>query len=189
MIVHNPLLALPLTAADLERGAAWYPAYRTRITRLGRRYGYDDRLVLAAFAALSPRATVRSSMQALYRCLVAHRNGLSAVDVDCSMPGKSGSGVMYNRVAAAFRALDGDVRGSIRSLKVRSFYMNLRGRESEVTVDTWAAQPFGYAPGEKFGKPVYRRIREGYRTAALAYGVSPATFQAAAWVYLRGGAN
>lgn len=187
--VINPLLGLDLSAEEIEAGARWYSDYATRIVRIGRRYGYADRLTLAAFAALSPRMTVRGNVQMLYRCIVAHHAGLKAADVNRAMPGKTGSGAMRNRVECAFRALDGDVRSAIKAIKVRSFYLNLRGRSHEVTIDTWAAQPFGHAPGAKFGRPDYRHMRSCYREAALVLGVSPSTYQAATWIHLRGKAN
>lgn len=185
----NPLLTLPIDARTLAAGATWYHDYGMRATRLGARYGYGRRESLAAFAALSPRLGLRANVHALYRAMVAHSQGLDVSTVNRSMPGKSGSGVMGHRLAAAFKALSGNVREALGGVKVRSFYLNLRGRLSEVTIDTWAAQPFGIAAGKSISKGAYLRIREMYRQAARIFNVAPAVLQAAVWIYLRGKAD
>lgn len=163
------LSILTLDHATRSAGAAWYPRQATRVFEIARRHGApeDDR-TLAAFAALSPRNSVRSNELALDKLLSGRGNPHTA-----------------NQTNKARLALEIG-HAALRGDKETSFALALDGSHDAVTLDLWMSRIVGVT---------VHQLRHSYPTVALAlteaaaiHDLSPRDTQAALWIQARGAA-
>lgn len=176
---------------QLREWARWYDTYRTMLTATAVEYGIPFANVAGAFAWLSPRSTVERNVANLRLLCDAYRDG---TDPRATV---AHTGQFIDKSWAALHGNLSDLvlTDSTSSRKVRTFYLNLVGDESGVTVDTHAvsiAMGAGTDRNAVFGQPnggAYRTVEDAYRIAAKVLGFSPAQLQAAVWCVRRGVAH
>ena len=164
-------------ATDAEHldGAAWYPAAREIAELVATIGGWSTSAGAGIIAALSPQCSWDEN---IVRAL-AYANGESV-----------------GATADSVRKCDAIARGEDPSTvlggrKVRSFYRNILGIDSAVTVDR-------HAVAIVYGRPVsdreiklleragaYTVIASAYRAAARRLGIAPSTLQAVTWLAWR----
>ena len=70
--------------------------------------------------------------------------------------------------------------------KVRNFYRAMMGDENAMTVDRWMLRAVGW-PTDTITNGQYDLVANAIRQASLGTGLTPAQYQAAVWVKVRGG--
>ncbi len=170
-------------------GVDWYRDASLTASGLSRSYRVSRATACGVIAALSPRMQWAVNVRAASRVLAALRSGAVA-------PPSVG---MSRFVALAWRIANGEQPLRVlQGPKVRSFYRNLMGDLSHVTVDVWALRALGW-PGygmvrgstgyKGLTTSEYAKASAQYRTAAVEAGVAPAVFQAVVWTAIRGRAS
>jgi hypothetical protein len=169
-------------ADNIERGKNWYAETLEFCTTWS--MGYDVERAAAAYAVISPSLDKEQNDKQFVRGITAHKLGMDITKIKIGVYGRK------NREKFA-RCLDGDLT-AVGGRKVTSFYNNIMGKESPVTVDRWAVRIALYEPkmGEDKcvpnGKHCYETIRNAYISAAQVAGVSPHVMQAITWEVWRG---
>lgn len=192
MIEHEDMVANILatweraTPEQRRVGADWYPTYGRMLATLAGDYGFPVDRVTGAFAWLSPRVTVARNVEMLVSLLSETARGID--------PFTSGTTYsMWDLLRKAELVLGGDfstlaLDSKTRARKVRSFYRNLMGDDSVVTVDVWAARVAGIEDPAPAGRR-YLAVQDAYLDAAHRVGVSPTVMQAVTWVVARGASD
>lgn len=165
-----------------QAGSHWYPRIAALLQRIADHYGLGFDTVAGVFAVTSPRVSVTRNVWLTLAACAAHSEGR---DVS-RLPGLS------DRLQAAARVLSGDLGGLeldgegtlTPARKVRSFWANLSGETTPVTVDVWAARVAGSTLDQPVGGG-YVAIAEAYRRAGQVLGISPREVQAVAWCAFR----
>lgn len=158
-------------------GHSWYANARAIARTLARRFGVSEACACGVIAALSPRMHWGRNIVAASEVLAAAVSGQSG-------PPRVG---MRRFVALAWLiALGARPLDVLGGPKVRSFYRNLRGDLSTVTVDVWALRALGMSGDKSLSHAQYERVAATYRRAAAKVGVEPAVFQAVVWTAVRG---
>lgn len=161
------------TPEDLEAGDAWYRRARETSHAIAVESGLEPRAAAGILAAWSPRNQwVRNVRAARSTARGEYAGGLEA-----------------SRVKAEAIARGADPLEVLSGRKTASFYRNILGDESAVTVDVWAARVAGVSEAALKRRGAYDAVQHAYRSAARARGMSPARAQAAAWVAIRGRAE
>ena len=164
--------------ADAAAGLAWYERAEATMRDIAARTGASRTAAAGVTAALSPRTPWARNLSIAEETLAAARDGRPAPSV----------GTRANVRKAWAIANGADPDAVLGGPKVTAFYANLTGDPDRVTVDVWAARAAGADPDRLTDKR-RRELRDAYRIAAEARGISPRALQAAVWVAVRGAAD
>lgn len=166
------------TPVDLAEGEIWYATARDFAIGLAAFTGYPLPAVCGVIAALSPQRSWGENQRAAHAL--------------CT--GRPVRGLTRNTEKAK-RILAGETPLSVfvppnpkreTGHKVRSFYRNLRGQTSAVTVDRHAACIAGLCEVHALDrKGAYDDVADAYRAAAAERQVPSSTMQAVTWVTWR----
>jgi hypothetical protein len=166
------------TDAELAAGAAWYPSATAECRRMADKYDVEFETVCAIVAAYSPRTFWSVNLDYAETLLATGEHPDGSLWMN------------HNRAVGILRGDDPMLAWSeITAPKIRSFYRNLCGDLSAVTVDVWASLAALGAENDpalvirRVGG--YQAVTEAYRTLAGTLGTDPATVQAQAWVVIR----
>jgi hypothetical protein len=167
------------TPEQIETGAGWYPLACETV----RAYAGDvwnAETSAAVCAVLSPRITWGENTKALRLFHMAAAQGLR-------VPPSNVAGLRSNVERAWYIAQTGDV-SPVSGPKVTSFYANLRGDFSRVTLDVWAARAAGIPENlhSHIDRARYVHLSQSYARVAALTGHAPAVLQAIVWVTVRG---
>lgn len=187
ILAHYDAAALPTLTlwGDVPnaaaQGLAWYDTAAATAAALSAGSTLTERQCAGIIAALSPRVTWRANVRAAAVIVAA------AAEPGARMPRVAGVGA---NVAKAWRiAMGQNPLAVLGGDKVRSFYRNITGDVSAVTVDVWARYA---ATGERSARtitgPEYQHLAACYRAAAAMRNVAPRDMQAAVWCHVRGSA-
>lgn len=162
-------------AADADVTAAgrlWYPGAENVIADLSREYQLGRPRVAAIVAVLSPRQRWRSNIQGARHILEGEAWRAPGYDT--------------NRDKAVALADGAPLEQIIGGDKVTSFWANLIGSRTAVTVDVWAQRAaLGHYHRHQPKHGRYARLVSIYRAAAEAVGETPREFQAIVWNAIR----
>jgi len=171
------ILAIYDEATESEHidGAGWYPAANDIARLVGDIGGWSADAGAGIIAALSPQCSWDEN---IVRAL-AFANGETV-------------GAFSDALSKAERIAAGESPADVLGgRKVRSFYRNIVGHESAVTIDRHAvAIVFGRslsnAETKLLGRAgTYTVIASAYRAAARRLGIAPSTLQAITWLAWR----
>lgn len=164
------------SAEEWTAGSIWYRIHGTAIVQEGSEAGLNREQSLAIFACISPKCRISDNWKK-YRFILE--------DKDCSRVWYA-TDHMKNKVAAT---LSGhyDLAYVLSGDKVSSFYQNLDGAPSAVTVDTWCAD---VVDGGRIKRPnlkgaAYDYYAEHYRVVAEILGIDNCVAQALLWLLWR----
>src|ERR1035437_7722623 len=166
-----------------HNGVEWYPqAIDTVNSYAGINSVWTRETSAAVCAVLSPRITWAENTKALSRFHKCAQEGLQFIP--------SVAGLRANVERGWYIAHSGDV-SVVSGPKVSSFYANLLGDFSRVTVDSWMARAAGLPESSMnlLKGRRYAHLQESYQKCALRTGYTPAQFQAIVWVTIRGKPN
>jgi hypothetical protein len=170
------------------QGTSWYDRFREVAELLASRHGVRFDTAAGVLAILSPQTSVTNSVYAADALLAAF-----TTSGETAARHLSGYIVLPAAIDAAVDFLTGDdhsLRMDETTLtecrKVRSFYRNILGYSTPVTIDTWALRAAGIT--DDWDAPRgggYIAIATAYRTVAAAFDITPSEAQAIAWVAVR----
>lgn len=169
---------------DHTNGGDWYENTRAYCTMIADMFGYIPEHAIGAYAVISPSLDKEQNDKQFVRGVVAHRLGMDIRKVKIGVYGKN------NRVKFA-RCLDGDL-SAIGGSKVTSFFNNIMGNPTNVTVDRWAVRIALAKPDLREQKCVpsskgcYNALKAAYVDAAGRVNETPHRMQAITWEMLRG---
>lgn len=172
--MRDRLLAIHETAAPavIEAGRLWYPGAENVIADLSREYQLGRPRVAAIVAVLSPRQRWRKNIEGARAVLEGEPQ---------RAPGFDG-----NRAKASALLAGEPLELIIGGDKVTSFWANLIGSHTAVTVDIWAQRAaLGYDHPHQPKNDRYRRLVAIYRAAAECVGETPREFQSVIWQAIR----
>ena len=169
----------PDVAAQRE-AREWYALAQTEARRLARKHRTTRARAAGTIAALSPLQTWAGNVSAADRVLAAAAAG----EPEAPRVGLGANVAKAWRIAQGERPLD-----VLSGPKVRSFYRNIMGDLSAVTVDRWAARACGVPESFPRGAKNYAQCEHAYREAATTLGIAPAILQAIVWCSIRGRAS
>lgn len=156
----------------LEAGGLWYPNAEDVIADLSREFAIGRPRIAAVVAVLSPRQRWRKNVEAARYALEGEA--------------WRGAGYGVNRDKAAAIISGAPIEQIVGGDKVTSFWANLIGSRTAVTIDVWAQRAaLGYYHRHQPKRDRYRRLVEAYRAAAKVAGVPPREFQAIVWLATR----
>lgn len=162
-------------AADADVTAAgrlWYPGAENVIADLSREFSLGRPRVAAIVAVLSPRQRWRKNIEGARHVLEGEAWRAPGYD--------------SNRAKAEALATGTPLELVIGGDKVTSFWANLIGSRTAVTVDVWAQRAaLGYYHRHQPKHGRYERFVNIYRAAAEAAGETPREFQAIIWNAIR----
>lgn len=156
----------------VEAGRLWYPGAENVIADLSREFQLGRPRVAAIVAVLSPRQRWRKNIEGARAVLEGE-------------PWRA-PGYEPNRDKAVALAGGAPLEAIIGGDKVTSFWANLIGSRTAVTVDVWAQRAaLGryHRHQPKHGR--YARLVAIYRTAAEQVGETPREFQSIIWNAIR----
>lgn len=159
-------------ADTLEAGRLWYPGAENVIADLSREYQLGRPRVAAIVAVLSPRQRWRKNIEGARRVLGGEP--------------KRAPGFDTSRNKAKLLAAGSPLEEILGGDKVVSFWANLIGSHTAVTVDVWAQRAaLGYYHPHQPKNSRYERLVNIYRAAAETAGETPREFQAIIWNAIR----
>lgn len=158
------------SAAERRAGREWYATAREAARVIAAEADISVDTAAGIIAAWSPRAQWADNLSRARRCARGEH-----------VPGLGRSRAAAERIRAGEHPLE-----VLRGPKTRSFYRNIVGDPTAITVDIWAARAAGWSGRETFTAAQYAAISEAYRRAAAAHRLEPSTAQAIAWVATRG---
>ena len=166
-------------ATDGVAGIGWYDRAHLQILDVAGSLGTFSERVAGVLSALSPRVTVGRN------CRLAAEYLVSGNRPDGVLPG---SWVNVQRGEDHYRKFGNWSRvGSHDALKIRAFARALNGDPDAVVGDTWIAKAFGINYGEDgLTHGAYGLLVDRFTRLADKFDVTPADFQAAVWVGVRG---
>lgn len=156
----------------VESGRLWYPGAENVIADLSREYQLGRPLVAAIVAVLSPQQRWRKNVEGARHVLEGEA--------------WRAPGYAANRSKAEALAAGAPLEQIISGDKVTSFWANLIGSRTTVTVDVWgqrAALGHYHRHQPKHGR--YARLVAIYRAAAEECGETPREFQSCIWQAIR----
>lgn len=155
-----------LTDNEIRAYRTWYSDARDLIYR-----EYEDpELFIGLLAATSPRTQVRRNWTVANRIYRTYRKGGPINYTGC----------MKTHLPNIGRALRGE---ELSGLKVESFRQNLLGSDNHVTIDVWMIRWFGFDKTDgRITPEQYRMLAARCRRNAKSYNLTPAEYQAVAWV-------
>lgn len=156
----------------VEAGRLWYPGAENVIADLSREFSLGRPRVAAIVAVLSPRQRWRKNIEGARHIL----------------EGEAWRAPVFagNRVKAEALLSGAPLEQIIGGDKVTSFWANLIGSRTAVTIDVWAQRAAlgRHHPHQpKDGR--YARLVSIYRSAAETVGETPREFQAIVWNAIR----
>ena len=163
------------TPDDLAKGLRWY----ANAQREGRAVGPTLHRGVGVIAALSPMQAWDVNIELARKLAKLHAEG-------APMP-TTGFGFKKN-VAKAWAILDGTKPlDALRGPKVRSFYRNMLGCSTSVTVDRWAVRIAMGDPKHDGTVPSgeYDAMADAFRSVADDLGMTARELQAATWTWVR----
>lgn len=172
--MRNRLLSIYGAASGdvIEAGRLWYPDAENVIADLSREYQLGRPRVAAIVAVLSPRQRWRKNIEGARAVLEGE---------PWRAPGFDG-----NRHKAEALAAGEPLEVIIGGEKVTSFWANLIGSRTAVTVDVWAQRAaLGHYHPHQPKRGRYDRLVSIYRAAAESAGETPREFQSIIWNAIR----
>ena len=170
-------------AADADAvaaGLAWYGRAESTIAGLAQTYGISRDAAAGVVAVLSPRSRWQTNLEWAESVLRAAQSGAECPAVSMGA----------NRSKAWSIANGADPESVVSGPKVTAFWANLRGDDTYVTVDVWAARAAGVdKDGAKLNRSEMAELQAAYRQAAERRGIPVAHLQAVVWVHVRGAAE
>lgn len=171
---------LQATPSQIVEGKRWYPQAIENLAGIGKQYAVASKAKLAAVCAvLSPRISWQSNLEGVRRIYKAIASGSSICPTV--------AGVSRN-VSKAWEIANGASVELVSGPKVSSFYANLSGDFSRVTIDVWAARAAG-VPLEEMShldRSRYASLERAYQAVAKELSFEPAELQAICWIVTRG---
>lgn len=165
-----------------SEGRQWYDAQREMIREVAHSSYLPLPTVAAVVAALSPLTRWTQNVAGAIRLIHAYQRD------DATTPPRNAT-LFYRNAVKAWRILDGEAPEVLLSgsPKVWSFYCNLIGDESAVTIDTWMLRAMEEHKDAKQGLKLnrYLDMAADVREAARQVGETAAAFQAIVWVQIR----
>lgn len=156
----------------IEAGRLWYPGAENVVADLSREFSLGRPQVAAIVAVLSPRQRWRKNIEGARHVLQGE---------SWRAPGY-GSNLVKAEALAEGQPLQAIIGGD----KVISFWANLIGSRTAVTVDVWAQRAaLGYYHRHQPKHRRYARLVAVYRSAAEAVGETPREFQSIIWNAIR----
>jgi hypothetical protein len=156
----------------LDAGRLWYPGAETVIADLSREFQLGRPRVAAIVAVLSPQQRWRKNIESARHVLEGE--AWRALGYDA------------NRAKAVALAGGAPLEQIIGGDKVTSFWANLIGSRTAVTVDVWAQRAaLGRHHPHQAKHARYARLVAIYRAAAEKAGETPREFQAIVWNAIR----
>jgi hypothetical protein len=156
----------------VEVGRLWYPGAENVIADLSREFSLGRPRVAAIVAVLSPRQRWRNNIEGARHVLEGEPWRAPGYDV--------------NRDKAVALANAAPLEAIIGGEKVTSFWANLIGSRTAVTVDVWAQRAaLGYYHRHQPKRGRYERLVAIYRASAEAAGETPREFQSIVWNAVR----
>lgn len=155
-----------------EAGRLWYPSAEGVIASLADSHGIGRPRVAGIVAVLSPQQKWRINV----------RSARAILDGEDWRVG----GYEQNRQKAKLLLEGAPVLAVLGGDKVTSFWANLIGSRTAVTIDVWAQRAAlgRHHPHQPKGAR-YKRLTRAYRAAAEAVGELPREFQAICWLATR----
>ncbi|RLB68523.1 MAG: hypothetical protein DRH08_00620 [Deltaproteobacteria bacterium] len=167
-----------VTPEEQAVGVTWYDEAHVWVVRLAFKHGITTPEVAGIAATLSPRLP-------WHRAIAMTEAMLDGHDI-------RGQG-LRKQVDKAQAILDGgDPYKLVSGVKVTSFFHNLMGEYSWVTIDKWA---FDQVSGRDYNtgdhhmlerRGVYETYADCFRVVAFEQGLEPAVAQAVLWISTRG---
>lgn len=155
-----------------EAGRLWYPGAENVIADLSREFQLGRPRVAAIVAVLSPRQRWRKNIEGARHVLEGEA--------------WRAPGYAENRAKAEALIAGAPLEQIIGGEKVTSFWANLIGSRTAVTVDVWAQRAaLGYYHRHQPKRNRYTRLVAIYRAAAEAAGETPREFQSIIWNAIR----
>lgn len=172
--MRDRLLAIHENAAPavIDAGRLWYPSAENVIADLSREFQLGRPRVAAIVAVLSPRQRWRKNIEGARHVLGGEAWRAPGFDT--------------NRTKALALLAGAPLANIIGGDKVTSFWANLIGSRTAVTVDVWAQRAaLGYYHQWQPKDAAYCRLVRAYRVAAEMVGETPREFQAIVWNAIR----
>lgn len=175
-------------ASEAQRaiGIGWYPTARRECGVLDI---VNPSRAAGVVAALSPRTQWATNLRQAARIIAAADSGMATAPSVSTIP----------RTTQAWRIANGDdPLDVLGGPKVRSFYRNLTGDDSAVTVDVWATYGATGLLGDDGVRYLarsgnYDALADAYRHSALLVNrtvpelaIAPSALQATIWTVVRG---
>lgn len=156
-------------AKDRFNGANWYQEAYNVCCGLGAEYGLKPAVVAGILSALSPQKSWSRNVKDTEAFLSGGRYVHTSCQIDKA-----------ERICQSNGNFD-TIADILHGLKTRSFFLNVVGIETEVTVDRHIiASATGYQH-ERVTVRQYRYLADIVRELANEASVSPAEFQAVVW--------
>ncbi|USC17020.1 hypothetical protein [Rhodococcus sp. 11-3] len=179
-VVAN-ILAYYDAASDEQRaaGVEWYETARDHAAIISWQHSAPIENVVAVISHLSPQTAWDVNLAGAYSL---YSDGTAA---RCM-------GDNIARAKRAMHARDPFATFGDDAPKTKSFYRNILGDDSYVTIDVWAlrAAVGRNVEESRLGRVgAYDALAHCYRIAAARRGIAPSAMQAAVWVAIRGRAN
>lgn len=188
------------SASDIKRYANWYGDMNRVCQSLADMADLPLENVAAAMAWLSPQQTVLQNVAMTAELCEAYADRRNVWQVPMSqypaMVDNAIASLLDGPTAMLWHNAEGK---TLPNRKVRSFFRNIMGIDSFVTVDRHAvAIAVGNSNKARNGRYVtlgqpkgraYERVADAYRVAARRRGVSAPTMQAVTWCVRRGSAD
>jgi hypothetical protein len=174
----------PQAALD---AAEWYSDVAARdCERIATDSGLPFRTVAAVMAVTSPGPRYATNVVDTAALCAWRASGRKDKRPTCSTYGPNVEKAAGILSLAAFE----DPSFLVTGPKVSSFFRNIMGDWSHVTLDRHAVRPISKAGKDVPANKTERgRMEDAYRKAAAKVGLEPAMFQAVVWVAVRGAAE
>ena len=147
----------------------WYTKSREAVKRI---YGQDWKLFCGLLSATSATMSVKANATKARR---VYDNYKATGTI-------SREGLMSSHYKSCLKVVE---TGKPGGRKCQSFYQNLIGNETPVTVDVWIMRLCGLK-GKQPTKKQYDQIEAEIQSQAEQLGITPAQLQAQLWVQARG---
>lgn len=166
--------------ARAKEALAWYAQSQAYLESIAA--GYPLETVAAFFAVLSPQVgwdeQIRFHTVAWQACVAAGPSAKLSLITGPGLPANKAKALRIFKGESPATVLGGD--------KVKSFFANLTGCQSEVTVDRHAlAIAYAGDPPATLTSKRYKLIRDAHREVGARLGYTAAGIQALTWVYWR----
>ncbi len=162
-------------SATFHAGSTWYREAQELAIELSELSGHTIEQCAAVISHLSPRVKWDLNVIAARELVL---NGTRA------------NGIMTAPFARALKAFNSD--NPIETFggpKTKSFFLNIIGDETAVTIDVWMLKVVGMTDKELGRKGVYDSIADAFRVVAMELGISASALQAICWIVIRGAAK
>ncbi len=159
----------------IASGSVWYREAQSLAIELSKLSGHTIEQCAAVISHLSPRVKWDLNVIAAKELVL---NGTRA------------NGIMTAPFERAMRGFNSENPiDTFKGPKTKSFFLNIIGDESAVTIDVWMLKVVGMTDKELGRKGVYESLTDAFRIAAIELGVTASALQAICWVVIRGKAD